>query len=127
MSADHKMTGPISSARRQARWLRITAAVVLLLGIFGADLIYWLRTRSVDSPNPLPIAGEDKAATRQAETLFGQQTVLLDEWGRTLKRPGTQALMIVVTAALAAGGCFYFARLLDHAEEQPDETKLPQG
>ena len=111
-----------NKSMRQARWLRITAAVVLLLGIFGADLTYWLRTRSVDSPNPLPLAGEDKAATRQAQMMMGQQSVLMDEWGRDLARPGTQAAIIAVTAVLVAGGCFYFARLLDHAGQNPGET-----
>ena len=99
----------------QGRWLRMTAAVVLLLGIFGAELMYWLRTRSVNSPDLLPMAGEDKSATRQAEVIMGQQAVLMDEWGRALQRPGTQAVIIVVTAVLVAGGCFYFARLLDRA------------
>jgi hypothetical protein len=96
---------------RQARRLRITAAVVLLLGIFGAELVYWLRTRSVDSPDLLPVAGEDKGATRQAEMMMGRQAVFMEEWGRGLQRPGTQAVIILVSAGLVAGGCFYFARL----------------
>jgi hypothetical protein len=127
MTANNKTAGPISSARRQARRLRITAAVMLLLGIFGADLVYWLGTRTADSANPLPVMGEDKAVTRQAETMFGKQTVVVDEWGRTLKRPGTQAGIVVVTAVLVAGACFYFARLLDRSGEHPNETSLPQG
>jgi hypothetical protein len=106
-----------NKSMRQARWLRIIAAVVLLLGIFGAELMYWLRTRSVDSSDLLPMAGEDKAATRQAQMMMGQQAVLMDEWGRELARPGTQSAIVVVTATLVAGGCFYFARLLDHAGE----------
>ena len=119
-------TTPVSPARRRARQLRMTAAIVLLLGIFGADFIYWVETRSADSPNPLPVAGEDKAATRQAESLFGQPAVLLEQWGRDLKRPGTQAGIVVVTAVLVAGGCFYFARLLDRADEHGEEKGWPQ-
>lgn len=113
----------VSSARRRARRLRITAAVLLVLGIFGADGVYWLRTRSEDSPNPLPVAGEDKAETRRAEMLFGQQTILLAEWENDLKRPGTQAVIIIMAAALAAGGCLYFARLLDRAGERAHENR----
>jgi hypothetical protein len=30
--------------------------------------------------------------------------------------------MVVVTAVLVAGGCFYFARLLDSGSERADET-----
>jgi len=119
MTANHK-------SMRQARRLRIAAAVVLLLGIFGAELVYWLRTRSVASPDPLPVAGEDKGATRQAEMMMGQQAVFMDEWGRGLQRPGTQAVMILVTASLVAGGCFYFARLLDQAGPASGETRSSQ-
>src|SRR5580692_7210315 len=125
MTVNHDASVPISSARRRARWLRIAAAVVLALGVFGADLVYWLETRSVDSPDPLPVLGEDKAVTRRTEMLFGHQTILLDEWERDLKRPGTQVVIIVVTAALVAGGCLYFARLLDLHGEHADKTGLP--
>jgi hypothetical protein len=125
MTAKDKTAGPVSSAHRQARCLRITAAGVLLLGIFGADLVYWLGTRSVGSPDTLPVIGEDKAVTRQVEVLLGKQPILMEGLGRNLKRPGTQAVIIVVTAALVAGGCFYVARLLDHAGEHSDESGLP--
>jgi hypothetical protein len=126
MTAHNRTLVPISSVRRQARWLRRIAAVVVLLGIFGAELMYWLRTRSVDSPDILPVAGEDKSATRQAQLMMGQQAVLVDEWGRDLKRPGTQAVIIVVTAGLVAGGCFYFARLLNRAEQRSSDTGTPE-
>jgi hypothetical protein len=116
-----------SSARRRARWLKWAAAVVLLLGIFGADGVYWLGTRSADEANPGPVLGEDKAVTRRAEALFGKQTILLDEWGNALKRPGTQAFLVVVGSALVAGGSLYFARLLDRAHEHGDESGEPPG
>jgi hypothetical protein len=116
MTANNPTPVPVSSARRRARWLRIIAIVALVLGIFGADLVYWLGTRTVDEANPLPLAGEDKVETRRAEMLFGRQTVWLDEWGRDLKQPGAQAVIIFATAALVAGGCFYFARLLDSTD-----------
>jgi hypothetical protein len=116
MTANKNASIPVSSARRRARWLRLTGVVALALGIFGADLVYWLGTHSAKADDPLPVMGEDKVVTRRAEMLFGHQTVLLDEWGQALKQPGTQAVIIVVTTALVAGGCFYFARLLDRAE-----------
>lgn len=120
MTENKSAAAPISSARRQARRLRITAAVVLLLGIFGADLVYWLGTRAADSPNLLPVVGQDKGVTRQAEVIMGKEPMLMEELGRILKRPGTQAGIIVVTAALVAGGCFYIARLLDHASQRSE-------
>jgi hypothetical protein len=117
MIENHNVSVPLSPARRQARRLRIAAAALLLLGVFGADLVYWLGTRTVHAPNPLPVAGEDKAETRRMEMIFGKQTIFLDQLGRNLQRPGTQAVILVVVATLAAGGCFYFARLLDHASD----------
>ncbi|HEY3863881.1 MAG TPA: hypothetical protein VGO59_18545 [Verrucomicrobiae bacterium] len=100
-----------------SRTLRIAAAVLLLLGIFGAELVYWLGTRSADGANPLPVVGEDKVVTRQAQTMMGNETVVIGEWGRALKRPGTQACIILFAGALASGACFYFAGLVDKAGE----------
>ena len=110
--------GPISSGKRPGRRLRITAAVVLLLGIFGADLAYWLGTHAARTADDPAMMGNEKAQSRQEEILYGKQSVLIDSWMQDLKQPGTQAVIIVVTAALVAGGCFYFARLLDAADEK---------
>jgi hypothetical protein len=66
--------------------------------------------------------GYDKAEARQVGTLYGQQGVIVQEWSDDLKQPGTQAVIIVVAAALVAGGCFYFARLLENDGEHADKT-----
>jgi hypothetical protein len=116
---------PISPARRRARLLRIIAAVVLLLGIFGADAVYWLGMRSPDQSDDPSVVGYDKKQARQMGTVFGQQSLLIDEWLHDLKHPGTQAAIIVVAAALAAGGCLYFARLMDNRDGRAEETNLP--
>jgi hypothetical protein len=108
----------VSSARRRARLLRITAAVVLVLGIFGADLVYWLETRSAMESDDPSMLGNEKAASRQAEILYGKQAGLIQEWSDELKQPGVQAVIIVVTAVLFAGGCIYFARLLECDDQQ---------
>jgi len=118
MTANNKMPVPMSSAKRRARRLRVTAAIVLLLGIFGADGVYWLGTRSGEVSDDPAMMGNEKEQSRQEGILYGKQAVLIDNWTDDLKQPGTQALLIVVTAALVAGGCFYFAHLLDHADEQ---------
>jgi hypothetical protein len=117
MTANNKTPGRISSTKRQARWLRIIAAIVLLLGIFGADAVYWLGTRSTNLPDDPSMMGNEKAESRQEQILYGNQAVLVDNLTHKLKQPGTQALIIVVAAALVAGGCFYFARLLHRADE----------
>jgi hypothetical protein len=112
---------PVSSGKRRARRLRITAAIVLVLGIFGADLVYWLGTRSAVVSDDPSMLGNEKAESRQAEILYGKQAGLIQEWSDELKRPGVQAALIVVTAVLVAGGCLYFARLLEAGSERADD------
>ncbi len=114
---------PSPSRTRPGRRLRIIAAVVVVLGIFGADGVYFLGTRSPPSSDDPALLGNEKAQTRQEEILYGKQSVLIDNWTQELKKPGTQAVIVVVTAALVAGGCLYFARLLDAAGEQLEEKK----
>jgi hypothetical protein len=98
------------------------AAGVLLLGIFGADAVYWLGMRSPDlSNNPL-IGGNEKAEARQMGILYGNQALWIKRWTDELKKPGAQAILTVAAGALVAGGCFYVARLLDHYDEHADAS-----
>jgi hypothetical protein len=127
MTANTQTPSPAASAKRRARRLRITAAVVLVLGIFGADLVYWLGTRSEVVSDDPSMLGNEKAESRQAEILYGKQAGLIQEWSAELKRPGIQAVIVVVTAVLVAGGCLYLAQSQDSASERSDETGLPLG
>jgi len=127
MTANTQAPDPASPARRQARLLRIAAAVVLVLGIFGADLVYWMGTRSAAVSDDPSMLGNEKAESRQAEILYGKQAGMVQDWADDLKRPGVQAVIVVVTAVLVAGGCFYFAGLMDHAHEYTKETDSNQG
>jgi hypothetical protein len=102
-----------TSYKPLARRLKIAAVVVLLLGIFSADGVYWLGTRSADSSDALMTRGYDKAQARQAEFLYGRQAVWIKNLTDDLKQPGTQAAIILVTSAFIAAGCFYIARLID--------------
>jgi hypothetical protein len=117
MSVNDKTPEPVSSAKRRARKLRIAGVIALALGIAGAGIVYWLGTRSPDPSDDLSMTGYDRAETRQMEILYGKQGELIEDWSNDLKQPGTQAIIIVVAAALVAGGCFYFARLLDYDNE----------
>ena len=51
------------------------------------------------------------------EQLYGKSGLLIEEWFDDLKRPGTQATIIVVLSALIASGCFYLARLSAEGDE----------
>jgi len=87
--------------------------IVLVLGIGGAGIVYWLGTRAPDLSSDLSMLGYNKAESRQMGMLYGKQGLLIEEWSEDIKRPGIQAIIILALAALGASGCFYFARLLD--------------
>jgi hypothetical protein len=127
MAENDTSFGTTSSPKRSGRNLRIAAGVVLVLGIFGADLVYWLGTRSVVVSNDPSLLVNEKEQARQEEILIGKQAGLIREWTADLKRPGTQAVIIVVLAALVAGGCIYFGSLADSRAEHTDESDVPQG
>lgn len=113
MIANDKTPSSVSSSNRRARRFRITGVIVLVLGIACAGIIYWLGTRSPDLSGDLSMTGYDKPAERQMEILYGKQGEMIEDFANDLKQPGTQAVIIVVTATLVAVGCFYFARLSD--------------
>jgi hypothetical protein len=103
-----------ASSTPRARRLRTTAVIVLVLGVAFAELIYWRGTRpTIDLSNDPSMLGNEKAAARQVQVLVGQQGLLVQEWTDDLKRPGVQATIMIVTAVLGAGACFYIARLMD--------------
>jgi hypothetical protein len=101
--------------------------IVLVLGIAGAGVVYWLGTRSPDASDDLSMVGYEKAQTRQMEQLYGKSGLLIQEWYDDLKQPGTQAIIIAAVSALIAAGCFYFARLSDNVDGPTDGTGLHHG
>ncbi len=113
MTANDKASDSRLPSRRSAR-LRMIGLTVLILGLGSAGLVYWLGTRSPDVSDDLSMLGFNRARTRQMGMLYGKMGPVIEEWSDDLKRPGTQAEIIVVSSILAAAGCFYFARLLEH-------------
>jgi hypothetical protein len=101
------------SSRRIARRLRIAGVGVLVIGLAAAGLVYWLGTRAADANDDLSMQGFNRAEQRQMGQLYGKSGLLIDDLEDDLKQPGTQAAIIGVVTALAAAGCFYFARLTD--------------
>jgi flagellar basal body-associated protein FliL len=116
MTPIDKTSGHHSSSRRSAQ-LRTIGIIVLVLGLAGAGVVYWLGTRSQDVSDDISMLGYNKAETRQMGILYGKMGPVIEEWFDDLKQPGTQAEIIVVVSILATAGCFYFARLLDHDNE----------
>jgi hypothetical protein len=117
MSVNDRTPGPVSSFKRRSRRLRLIGIVVLALGIGGAGILDWLRTRSPDVSDDLSMAGFNRAEQRQMGQLYGKSGQLIDAWSDDLKQPGTQAILIAGFSVVVFAGCFYFARLLDYDDE----------
>jgi hypothetical protein len=127
MTANPESIIPVSPARRRARQFRIAAAVVLLAGIIGAGLVYCLETPPEDLPDDIANTTNSKRVQRDIEVNFGKMGLFTTDLMDALRDPGTQALVILVTAGVIAGGCFYIARLMDFdAEDRADEKNLPR-
>jgi hypothetical protein len=97
----------------------MTGVIVLLLGIGGAGVVYWLGTRTADASDDLSMMRYNKPEERQMRMLYGKQGDLIEIWSDDLKQPGTQAGIITAVSILIASGCFYMARLSDLDDETP--------
>ena|SRR5690348_9251918 len=116
MSAKHPIAGA-QPPHPHSKRLRVTGAVVLLLGLAIAGAVYGIRTRAGEPAEEELLAENATAESRQMEVLYGRMGLLTKELSEDLTRPGTQTLIIATVSILVAGGCFYFARLEDDDHE----------
>jgi len=112
-----KISVPMVLARRRPRQLRLAGVIVLFLGIGGAGTVYWRGTRAADLSDDPAMLGYNRAEERQMGILYGKQGELIEDFSNDLKQPGTQAGIILAATVAIAGGCFYFARLLDYDDQ----------
>jgi hypothetical protein len=128
MAADNLITTTISSTRRSARRLRTIAVIVLLSGMVAGLVVYWAGSPPADLSGDVATADTSKKVQRDIEMNVGKMGLFASDLLDDLQYPGTQAAIIVVTAALVAGGCLYFARLLDLDDgESAGKTDSPPG
>jgi hypothetical protein len=110
------MTDPIPShSRKLCARLKWAGRIILALGIGSAGLVYWIGTRNADMSNDPSMLGFNRSEQQQMGQLYGSSGQMMDD----LKQPGTQAVLILIFSGLAAGGCFYFARLAAFDAEPP--------
>ena len=117
MRADDETEGSMSSGRLRARRLRWVGALIFFTGLAAAGTVYWLGTRAPDLSNDPSMIGFDRGARRQIGILYGRFGELTEDLSEWLKRPGTQAFIIVLVSAGLALGCFRFASLLEYDNE----------
>ncbi len=111
MIVDNPQSGSSRSSKRSAQF-RLIGASVLLAGLAGAGMVYWLGTRFPDLSDDPSMLGFNKREERQMGLMYGKMGTLIEDWKDDLKRPGNQAALIAGFAVVVAAGCFYFARLL---------------
>jgi hypothetical protein len=115
MNANDPASGAAAPGGQRGRRFRAAGVIILVLGLVGAGLVWRLGTRPEDEFQ----IGEDKAATRQVEMLYGQQGLLIENLKEDLQQPGTLAFLTAAVAGILAAGCFGFA----HRAEQDDEPR----
>ena len=106
-------TKPVLSGKKLARRLRTIAVIVMLLGVAGGGLVYWLSIPPADLSDDLSTADNSKKVQRDIEVNVGKMGLFTSDLMDDLQDPGVRAGIIIGSAILVAGGCFYFARLLD--------------
>jgi uncharacterized membrane protein len=108
----------VTGATRAAR-LRLAGRLVLVCGIAGACLFYWIRIRSAAPALDESAAGYARAQQHQMGVMMGTLGVLMAQWMDALAQPGAEALLIAASAALVAGLCFRVAFLMDLPQSDP--------
>ena len=101
-----------STLSRSAR-LRYVGTTVLVCGVVGAAIFYWIQVRNAPPGMDEFAAGYEKARQRQMGIMMGSLGVMMVGWMDTLADPGAQAIVIAVCTALVAALCFHIARLMD--------------
>jgi len=125
MTTNDQNSGPVSNAQRRARRFRITGIIILLLGIAGAGVVYWLGSRAPDFSDDPAMAGFNRAEERQMGILYGKPGQFIEDLTQALKQPRTPAFFIAAASAVIAAGCFYFARVLEDEAKPADATGTP--
>jgi len=108
---------PGTRAGRVGSGLRTAGTLILLIGVGGAAILYLVRTRANAWAEDPMLADFSKADTRQMEMLYGKMGLMISDFMTDLKRPGTQAFLIVVGSLIAASCCFLMARRKEENEE----------
>ena len=87
--------------------------IVLLLGIVCSGVYYNIAMRNATPSVEELLPGSARAEARQRGILFGPSGALMMEWMDTFTLPSTQAVLIVIVAAVVSAVCFHAARIHD--------------
>lgn len=106
------------SALKRSDRLRAIGWVILVSGLFGAAIFYWVRSRSADVElDDLTALGYTKSMQHGMGVMMGPLGGILTDWQHDLTSPLGLALMIAAGTALVAGYFFRVAWVIDADEE----------
>jgi uncharacterized protein YjeT (DUF2065 family) len=107
---------PESLHQEKAR-LRKIGLIVLIAGLCGTGLVYWIGNRPEDPALADYRQAEARAETRQMEMLYGTSGDVMQKLVTAMKKPRNQALAIIGLTALISGACFYLGRPVPRNDE----------
>ncbi|MGO8698260.1 MAG: hypothetical protein ACLQVY_11145 [Limisphaerales bacterium] len=119
------MAGNAPATRRAGTALRIVGALILVLGLGGAGLVYCLSPPPDDLSDEVLRSSNSKKVQRAIEVNVGKMGVVMDGLAEDLEDPATRAMVIAVVAILLGSGCFYFAHLQARGAELEDFDDPP--
>ena len=119
MSRNDTTSIPVLPGRRRARQFRQAGIAVVLLGLCGMGLVYFLEKPPEALPDGFTSADDSKIQTQATEVNYGRQGVVIGDLMDDLKQPHTQILIVAAVSVLLAAGCFYLGRLSEY-DDQPD-------
>ena len=117
---------PRWSSLPASRRFRAIGVIVLVAGLAGAGLFYWIQTRSLGPTMDDLMPGYSRKRERQMGIMMGSLGMTMMEWMDALKEPRTQAIIIAVVSVLAAVALFRVASLLDRPHDDsatPSENR----
>ena len=91
--------------------------LVLIAGLAGAALVYWIETRSAGPTLDELMPGYSEHRARQNAIQMGELVVTLLAMADAMKEPRAQALLIAGASVLVASGCFRVASVMDRQDE----------
>ena len=86
---------------------------MLVSGIAGALVFYWIQIRSAAPLLDESAGGYARSQQHQMGQLMGTLGLVMAKWTDAFSEPGVQALLVAASAALVAGLCFRVAFLMD--------------
>jgi hypothetical protein len=113
-----------SSSIQPSRRLRIIGMLVLVLGVAGAGLFYYMEVRSAGPSMDELFPGYSRNRARQVGVLMGSMMVTLLGLVDSLKDPLTASILIAAVSAGVALICFRLASVMDQSHPHPPAAPI---